>query len=178
MTLRPFVPPASCLLATAALLLAALPGCSVFPGHKKDLQSVTLETNPGIIGKRGNAKGLTIELKASPDPLKLGESRQLDVTMVIRNNSKKTVALKFPTTQLIEILLRETDSGKVVSQWSTDQSFSALSRYLIINPKERLEYAQPITTRELRAGNSYNLEAYFVGYDQEARASLPIIPQR
>ncbi len=75
------------------------------------------------------------------------------------------------------MLLREPDTGKVVSQWSTDHTFSPASRYLVINPKERLEYNEPITTRELKPGKPYNLEAYFVGYDQELRATKVIIPQ-
>lgn len=161
----------------ACYLLAVLPACSLLPGHKKNAAAAKPEADPGIVGRRGTAKGLTIEVKASPDPVKLGETRQLEVTLLVRNNTKKTVSLKFATTQLIEILLREVDTGKVVSQWSTDQTFTALTRYLIINPKERLEYIQPITTRDMHAGKTYNLEAYLIGYDQELRATRPVIPQ-
>ena len=52
-----------------------------------------------------------------------------------------------------------------------------MTRYLIINPKERLEYVQPLTTRDLKAGKTYNLEAYLIGYDQDLRATRPLIPQ-
>ncbi len=164
-------------------LLAGLSACSLLHRHHDDAaadhgpSSANFETSPGLVGKRPNARGLVVEIKASPDPVKLGETRQLDVTLVLRNNSKVTANLKFATSQLIEMLLREPDTGKVVSQWSTDRTFSPASRYLVINPKERLEYNEPITTRELKPGKPYNLEAYFVGYDQELRATRVIIPQ-
>ena len=163
-------------------LLAGLSACSfLHPRHEEPAAdhgtSANLETSPGLVGKRPNARGLVVEIKSLPDPVKLGETRQIDVTLVLRNNSKVTANLKFATSQLIELLLREPDTGKVVSQWSTDHTFSPASRYLIINPQERLEYNEPITTRELKPGKPYNLEAYFVGYDQELRATKVIIPQ-
>ena len=166
-----------CACLAAGTLLAALPACSMLPWRKRAAPPAPAASESGKIGKKATARGLTAEVKASPDPVKLGETRQIEVTLTIHNDTKKTVSLKFATTQLIEILLREVDSGKVVSQWSTDQTFTALNRYLVINPKERLEYVQPITTRDLKAGRTYNLEAYLVGYDQELRASRPIIPQ-
>ena len=76
------------------------------------------------MGKRPNARGLVVEIKSAPDPVKLGETRQIDVTLVLRNTSKVTANLKFATSQLIEMLLREPDTGKVVSQWSADHTFS------------------------------------------------------
>ena len=163
-------------------LLAGLSACSLLHPHHEDAatdhgSSANPETSPGLVGKRPNARGLVVEIKSSPDPLKLGETRQIDVTLVLRNNSKITANLKFATSQLIELLLREPDTGKVVSQWSSDHTFSPASRYLVINPHERLEYNEPITTRELKPGKPYNLEAYFVGYDQELRATKVIIPQ-
>ena len=160
-------------------LLTGFTACSLLPFHHHDDTShdVALETNPGMVGKRPNARGLTVEMKSAPDPVKLGETREINVTLILHNTSKVTANLKFATSQTIEILLREPDTGKVVSQWSTDRTFSTASRYVVINPQERVEYNEPITTRDLKAGKTYNLEAYFVGYDQELRAVRPIIPQ-
>ena len=160
-------------------VLANLTACSLLHPHhdEAEVRGAPAETNPGLVGKRPNGRGLTVEIKSAPDPLKLGETREINVTLVVRNNSKETANLKFATSQLIEILLRDPDTGKVVSQWSTDHTFSPDSRYLVINPHERLEYNQPITTRELQAGKAYNLEGYFVGYDQELRATKVVIPQ-
>ena len=166
----------------SAGLLAGVSACSFLHPHHEETapdhaSSTNLETSPGLVGKRPNARGLAVEIKSSPEPIKLGETRQIDVTLVLRNKSGVTANLKFATSQLIEILLREPDTGKVVSQWSADHTFSPASRYLVINPQERLEYIEPITTRELKAGKPYNLEAYFVGYDQELRATKVVIPQ-
>ena len=163
-------------------LLASLSACSFLHPHHEETatdhrSSANLETSPGLVGNRPNARGLVVDIKSSPEPVKLGETRQIDVTLVLRNNSKVTANLKFATSQLIEMLLREPDTGKVVSQWSTDHTFSPVSRYLVINPHERLEYNEPIATRDLKPGKPYNLEAYFIGYDQELRATKVIIPQ-
>jgi hypothetical protein len=169
-------------LAAAVCLLAGLPACSLFHHPKKDAQAngtatTTTEIQSGQVATRSNSRGLTVELKTSPDPVKLGEVRQIDVTFTLRNTTKEPINLKFASSQTIEILLREQSSGKVVSQWSTDQTFQQSTRYMAINPKERIEYNQPITTRDLHAGVTYALEAYFVGYEQDLRASRPIIPQ-
>ena len=111
--------------------------------------------------------------------MKLGEVRQIQVTFTVRNNGKKAASFKFPTSQTIEILLRDPATGKSVSAWSTDRTFDPQPRYVALNAKERLEFNEPITTRDLKPGKTYTLEAYFVGYDQELRAMKPspCIPQ-
>ena len=168
---------APCLL--ACLLILLLSGCSLLRRHKaKDADaSAPASSNAGIVGKHSNGKGLTVEIRSDPDPVRLGEVREIKVTFVVRNTGKTTTTLKFPTSQTIEIDLREVDTGKVVSQWSTDRTFIQEPRYLVVNPGERLEYNEPITTRELKAGKTYNLGAYFVGYEPALRTSRPIIPQ-
>ena len=169
--------------AAAACLLAGLPACSFFHHSKKDASgangaaATTVQIQSGQVATRSNSHGLTVELKTSPDPVKLGEVRQIDVTFTLRNTTKQPINLKFATSQAIEILLREQATGKVISQWSTDQTFTQSTRYLAINPHERIEYNQPITTRDLHPGMTYVLEAYFVGYEQDLRASRPIVPQ-
>ena len=118
-----------------------------------------------------------VEIKSDPDPVRLGEVREIKVTFVVRNSGKNTASLKFPTSQTIEIDLRDVATGQTVSQWSTDRTFTQETRYLIVNPGERLVYNEPIITRDLKAVKTYNLEAHFVGYVPELRASRPIIPQ-
>ncbi len=172
------LPPPSA-AAALGLLALVLPACSLLPfQHRAPANSAASGAGEEqvVVGKKTTSRGLILELKASPDPVKLGEVRQIDVTLTLRNTSKQTITLKFPTTQTIEILLRDQATGNVLSQWSTDQTFQPQSRLLILNSHERVEYDQPITTRELKPGKTYSLEAYFVGYDQELRASRPIIP--
>lgn len=172
----PFDPRRLCFAAVAVCILAVLPACSLLHRHHKEDAAAAAPEPSSVVGRKTTAQGLTVELRASPDPVKLGEVRQIDVTFTLRNNSKESVNLKFATTQTIEILLREADSGKVVSQWSTDQTFDQVNRYVVINPHERVEYNQPITTRELHAGKTYSLEAYFIGYEKDLHTSRPIIP--
>ena len=167
---------------TAFLLAAALPlsGCGLLR-RGRDRAAATAELpsgSAGAIGKKANPQGLVAEMRFSPDPVKLGETRQIDVTLIVRNASKKRLAsLKFVTSQRLEILLRDLSNNKVLSQWSQDRTFDPNGGYLLVNPGERLEFNQSITTRELKAGHTYNLEAYLVGYDRELRVTRVVIPQ-
>jgi hypothetical protein len=164
--------------ALTACLLAGLTGCArLNPFHRAKPAPAAGQSDTGLVGRKTTPRGLVVEIRSSPDPVKLGETRQIQVTLTVRNTTKKPISLKFPTSQIEEILLRDPQGGKVVSQWSTDRTFEQQVRYLIINPQERLEFSEPITTRELKAGKTYSLEAYFVGYEQELRVSRPIIPQ-
>lgn len=176
MNRRRFLLSLSSLLAVG--LLVDLSGCSLL--HLRRAKDAETSQRPGgtrIVGKRSNGKGLTVELKSDPDPVRLGETREIKVTFIVRNVGKNNTTLKFPTSQTIEITLRDLATNKVVSQWSTDRTFTQEPRYLVVNAGERLEYNEPIPTRELKAGQTYNLEAYFVGYDPELKATRPILPQ-
>ena len=177
MNSRRFLALIRCLL--TCCLLGGVPGCSLL-GHREAKNSETStppQNRAEIVGKHSSGKGLTVEIKADPHPVRLGEVREIKVIFVVRNTGKSTTTLKFPTSQTIEIDLRDVATGKVVSQWSTDRTFVQEPRYLVVNAGERLEYNEPITTRELKAGQTYNLEAYFVGYEPALRTSRPIIPQ-
>ena len=160
----------SALLGILALsLLACLPACSLLH-HKKP------ESAAAVAGRHPNARGLDVELKTAPDPLKLGEARQIDVTLILHNDGKRAASLKFPTSQVIEIVLRDPSDGKIVSQWSTDRSFDNDIHYVIVNPGERAQYNEPIATRDLHAGKTYTLEAYFMGHEKELHAARQITP--
>lgn len=170
---RPVAP-----LLLCSLLATTTPGCTFGRRRDRAAAAAELPSGRGTIGKRANPTGLVADMKFSPDPVKLGETRQIDVALTVRNVSRKRGAsLKFATTQRLEILLREPQTGRVLSQWSTDRTFDPAGGYLIINPGERLEFNQSITTRELKPGQTYNLEAYLVGYDKELRATRVVIPQ-
>lgn len=156
----------------AFCLLTCLPGCAYLPFRRKQ-QALTDKTEPG---RKATSQGLTVEMRTSPNPVKLGEVRQVNVTLVLRNVSKKIVTLKFPTTQILEILFRDPNTGQIISQWSSERSFTSDPRLVVINPGERIEYPEPITTRELKAGRPYTLEAYLVGYDKELRATQAVVP--
>jgi hypothetical protein len=82
----------------------------------------------------------------------------------LKNRSKKFVQMQFPTSQRIEVLVRTTD-GKLVEQWSQDQSFANEPTLVVINPRERLEYTASVATRDMTAGRTYIVEAFFPNYE-------------
>ncbi len=156
-------------------LLASLSACSLF--HRHHAGDATAQADAGKAKHRANARGLDLEVKASPDPLKLGEVREIAVKLTVRNASKQRVTLKFPTYQILEIALRDVGTGAVVSKWSTDRTFQQDARIVSVNEGERLEYNETITTRELKVGRAYNLEVSFIGYENELLAKKVLIPE-
>src|SRR4051794_6373315 len=64
------------------------------------------QSNPVPTYKDPRLRGLLLELKLSPQPVKLSEVRQLEVKITLSNVAKRAVALEFPTEQRIEILLK------------------------------------------------------------------------
>lgn len=163
-------------LAAAVCLLAALPACALLHRHRPKDDTAT-QGSDVVTSKRVAGHRLDFEIKVSPDPVKLGEVRELLVNIVVRNVAKQAVTLKFPTYQILEMQLRDVGSGTVVSKWSTDRTFIDDTRIVPINRGEYLQYNEPITTRELKAGKVYNLEVYFVGYEKELFARKVLIPQ-
>ena len=157
--------------AAGLCLLAVLSACSLLHRHPKDTDSTAKTRHPAT------ASGLELELKFSPDPVKLGEVREISVNITLRNVSNRTATLKFPTTQILEIALRDVGTDTIVSKWSADRTFSDDRRIIPVNKGEHLEYTEPITTRELKAGRAYNLEVSFLGYEKELFVKKAIIPQ-
>jgi hypothetical protein len=100
----------------------------------------------------------TASLVVSPQDPVLKDQRELAVTYTVRNNAKEMTRLEFPSGQRIEILAR-TQTGSVVERWSDDRSFEKEEGIVVINPRERIEYQEKISTRELRPGQAYTVEA-------------------
>jgi hypothetical protein len=123
-----------------------------------------------------NWKRLELTMIVEPLPLDLGETRQIKVTLRLANKSKRLVQLEFPTTQRIEVLVRNRN-GKLVEQWSEDQAFTNEPTLVTINPGERLEYSANIATRDMVGGESYTIVGYFPNYDQ-LKATKVIVPKK
>ena len=145
-----------------------------------------VEKKPGIVnrvlhpfggsaGKTSNGK-LAVEMKLSPLPLKLAQTNRLKVTLTLTNHGKKLAPLDFPTSQRIEVLIKN-GAGKTIEQWSQDQAFTNEPAVVTINPGERAEYSVEVATRDLSAGQSYIVQGFFPRY-AELKAVQTLVPEK
>ncbi|MEA3207564.1 MAG: Intracellular proteinase inhibitor [Chthoniobacter sp.] len=109
-----------------------------------------------------------------PTPLKLSEVRSFKVMLHLKNAGKKLAQLEFPTSQRIEVLIKD-ETGKLLEQWSEDQAFENEPTQVTINPGERLEYTATVSTRDLKAGKNYTVEGFFPNFEQ-LRATKQLTP--
>ena len=117
----------------------------------------------------------TATLVVSPQDPVLKNQRELAVIYTVRNNSKEMTRMEFSNGQRIEILAK-TPSGSVVERWSDDRSFEKEEGIVVINPRERIEYQEKISTRELRPGQTYTVEAA-LKTQQDYATSQPVNPK-
>lgn len=157
------------LLALAApLALASEPetGGESKPGFFQRLNPFRKKNGAPVLAASNTThwEGFEFTLLAEPATIKLAETRAITVKLQLVNRSKKLRQLQFPTTQRFEVTLRSQDS-KLVEQWSEDHAFDADPGMVTINPGERLEYTATVATRDLVAGQTYVLEAFFPNYE-------------
>jgi len=124
--------------------------------------------------KGANFKQLEMTLAVEPAVPKLSETREVKVAVTLANKGKKLVQLDFPTTQRMEVLVKS-KTGKRIVQWSEDQAFANDPTLVAINPGERLEYSVTLSTRDLVAGETYTIEAFFPNFDS-LRKSRDLTP--
>lgn len=101
-------------------------------------------------------------LSVEPKQFKVGERGEITVNFQIENTKNHLIVLDFPTTQRIEILLKDS-SGNVLEKWSANQTFTDKEGVLMVNPDERVEYSEIIPTRGMKAGETYTIEASLAG---------------
>jgi hypothetical protein len=126
-------------------------------------------------GEAGWGK-LSMSMALDPATVKVGDTRSVKVTVTVVNMGEQPVQLEFPTTQRIEVLIKG-DGGKVLAKWSEDQKLDEEQGFMVVNPTEKLEYSATISTREMEAGRTYLVEAYFPNFDQ-LRSSRTIVPTK
>jgi len=119
---------------------------------------------------------LTMTMQLEPARIRLQDTRVIEVTVTVTNKGRTPVHLEFPTSQRIEVLVKNA-GGKILSRWSDDQPIAKEPSVLLINPRERLEYSARISTREMTAGGRFEIEAYFPGYEQ-MRVGRTVVPER
>ena len=108
-------------------------------------------------------RGLALDLQIAPQTVKLSEVRQLSVKVTLANLSKRPIALDFPTSQRIEIYLMNS-AGEVLTKWSENHAITEKPATILINPLERIEYNETISTRELTPNKVFIAEVFFPQY--------------
>lgn len=114
-------------------------------------------------------------LTINPESPVLAENREVDVNYSIRNNSRRMARLDFPNSQRIEILTKNS-AGAVIDRWSDDRSFQPQEGIVVINPNERIEYREKISTRDMKQGQTYEVEA-MLKTDPDFRLQKPLTPR-
>ena len=113
--------------------------------------------------KDANLRGLVLELRLSPQPIKLSEVRQMDVRLTLINKSKRPISLDFANAQRIEIYLRNS-AEKILTTWSENHAFPDEPSNVLINSGEHIDYAETIATRELTPNKVFIAEVFFPKY--------------
>jgi hypothetical protein len=119
---------------------------------------------------------LAMTMTLEPSVVKLPDTRVIEVTVAVVNKGRQAVELEFPSSQRIEVLVKS-EARKVLQRWSDDQRLDKEQGFILINPGERIEYGARVSTRDMVAGQSYQIEAFFPSFER-LRASRSILPVR
>jgi hypothetical protein len=122
-------------------------------------------SNPAPEYKDARLRGLVLELKLSPQPVKLSEVRQLQVNTTLTNVAKRAVILDFPTEQRFEIYLRNS-SEAILTIWTDNHAFEDKPGTVLINPSEHVDYPTSIATRDLTPNKVFICEVFFPQYPE------------
>src|SRR5205807_3431175 len=136
------------------------------PARKRGWLSRILHPfSPNVVPqyKDPRLRGLALDLQITQQTVKLSEVRQLSVKVTLANLSKRPVALDFPTSQRIEIYLMNS-AGEVLTKWSENHAIAEKPATILINPSERIEYNETISTRELTPNKVFIAEVFFPQY--------------
>jgi len=133
------------------------------PARKRSWLSRMLHPfSPNVVPQYKDPRlyGLALDLQITPQTVKLSEVRQLGVKVTLANLSKRPVALDFPTSQRIEIYLMDS-AGAVLTKWSENHAIAEKPATILVNPSERIEYNETISTRELTPNKVFVAEVFF-----------------
>jgi hypothetical protein len=159
----------------AGISLSMLTGCETTKRVATRAYSYVPFTGSAEAEGETRAKNLTFKMELEPKEIKLSDVRQISVKISLQNTSRRFTQLQFPTTQRIEILVRD-DQGRLVTQWSEDRAYEQIPGYVGINRGERVEYVTTISTRDLQAGKAYTVVAFMPNFE-ELRSEKKIVPE-
>lgn len=115
-------------------------------------------------------------LMVEPAPLHLNKHSKIYIRVTIRNEGKKMIALRFNTTQQIELFLLD-QGGKQMARWSSNYHFEPTYTALTINPGERAEFEETLSTKGMKPAIPYILQLSVPGYPElTVRSSVRPLP--
>ena len=120
---------------------------------------------PGPQYRDPKLRGLVLDLKIAPQPVKLSEVRQLEIRAVLSNVGKFPITLDFTTDQRIEIYLRNSAEA-ILTKWSDNHAVSEKAGTIVVNPDEHVEYRESIATREMTPNKVFSAEVFFPKYPE------------
>lgn len=149
-------------LAAGAIVGQDITPTATPPRKRGWLSRILHPFSPNVVPqyKDPRLRGLALDLQITPQTVKLSEVRQLSVKVTLANLSKRPVALDFPTTQRIEIYLMNS-GGEILTKWSENHAIAEKPGTILINPSERIEYNETISTRELTPNKVFIAEVFF-----------------
>jgi hypothetical protein len=110
-------------------------------------------------------RGLVLDLKIAPQPVKLSEVRQVEIKAILSNAGKFPITLDFTTDQRIEIYLRNS-AESILTKWSDTHAISEKAGTIVVNPNEQVEYRESIATREMTPNKVFSAEVFFPKYPE------------
>jgi hypothetical protein len=110
-------------------------------------------------------RGLALELLVTPQIVKLSELRQLQIKLIVTNESNRPVTLDFPTDQRIEIYLRNS-AETILTKWTDNHAINDAPGTVLVNPHEHVEYNETIATRELTPNKVYAVDVFLPQYPE------------
>jgi hypothetical protein len=137
------------------------------PRRRGWLSRILHPFSPDIVPqyKDPRLRGLALDLQITPQTVKLSEVRQLGIKLSLANLSKRPVPLEFPTNQRIEIYLMNS-AGDILTKWSDNHAITDKPGTILVNPQERIEYSETISTRELTPNKVFIAEVFFPQYPE------------
>jgi len=145
---------------------APMPGLTPTPNPKRSWFDRVIHPSKKLPQyKDARIRGLEMQIAISPQPLKLSETRLMEVKVVLTNRGKHAVELNFPTDQRIEIFLRNS-AENILTRWSDNHAITEKPETILINPDEHVEYIQTIATRELTPDKVFIVEVFFPNYPE------------
>ena len=137
----------------------------------------TMKSTGGYFGSSGKQKNLTVEVGYAPNPVLLGRSGAMDVTVSIVNGTRIQQSFGTQSEQRIAIQVREIETGRIVTTAMEGRSEDPRLTTPLLNPGERLSFSRRLSTRDMRAGKTYQIEALLSGSEASMHGETRFVPQ-